>query len=87
MSRKEKLLEKVRQAPGNTKWKQLLKLMNSYGFSEKKTEEGAMFPHPALADDGVMPRVPKPHSDKVKQPYVNQCLKAIDLLLEKGEKK
>lgn len=81
--KKHKLLEKAREAPGNVRWNQLLLLMNAWGFEEKKTMEGVCFPHPLLARNGsMMPRVPKPHSDKVKQPYVDQCIKAIDLLAE-----
>jgi len=36
-----------------------------------------------------MPQVPKPHSDKVKEPYIKVCIKAIDLIidLQEGEKK
>jgi hypothetical protein len=86
MSQKEKLLEKVRRAPGNVRWNQVLKLMAAWGFVMKPTEEGAAFLHPTLATEALIVLVPKPHRDKVKQPYVRQCLKAIDLLLEKEEK-
>jgi hypothetical protein len=90
MSRKHKLLEKARTAPDNVRWNQLLALMKAWGFEEKKTTEGACFPHPILAKQGsMMPQVPKPHSDKVKQPYIKTCIKAIDLIIElqEGEKK
>lgn len=86
MSRREKLLAKIRQAPGNVRWKELLSLMELWGFTNKKTIEGAAFLHPRLAEDSMIVLVPKPHSNKVKQPYVDKCLKAIDLLLEKEEK-
>ena len=52
----------------------------------KKTIEGAAFLHSDLAEASMIVMVPKPHSDKVKQPYVDKALKAIDLLLEKEEK-
>jgi hypothetical protein len=90
MSRKHKLLEKARAAPGDVRWNELLTLMKAWGFEQKKTGEGACFPHPTLAKQGsIMPQVPKPHSDKVKEPYIKVCIKAIDLIidLQEGEKK
>jgi hypothetical protein len=87
MLQKEKLLMKVRRRPGNVRWNELLKLMEIWGFTKKATLEGAAFLHPALAEDSIIVMVPRPHSNKVKQPYVDKCLKTIDLLLEKEEEK
>jgi hypothetical protein len=88
--KKTKLLKKAEEAPDNVRWNELLNLMNEWEFKERKTMEGVCFPHPVLAKNGsMMPRGPKPHGDKVKQPYVKQCIKAIQLLidLQKEEEK
>jgi len=88
LERREKLLQKAQESPGSVRWNELLTLMRTWGFNERKTKEGVCFPHPLLAQRCVMPMVPKPHSDKVKEPYVRKCIDAIEMIkeLQEGER-
>ena len=89
MSRKEKLLEKVRNGRSNTTIDDILTLMSYYGFIWRTTEHGYFFNHEKLKNI-ILPHVAKPHGreNKVKKKYVDDCLKAIEILetLEKGTK-
>lgn len=83
MSQKEKLYQSIKDAPRNVRIDDLVKLMESFDFTLKKTKEGYIFPHPKLKGK-LLPRVAKPHGreKKVKLPYVLLCLEAIEKLME-----
>ena len=88
MSQKQKLLEKIGNAPKNTTLDELISLMGHFGFESRKTSHGYMFTHKELINK-TMPHVARPHGreGKVLVGYVRECLKAIELLKPKAEGK
>ena len=86
MSKKENLFEKIKNGPRKVRIKKLCKLMEYYGFmAHKSKKEGFYFTHDQLKDIELI-RVPIPHKENgasyVKQPYVDKCIKAIEMLIE-----
>jgi hypothetical protein len=80
-----KLLAKIRSGSANVRLDDLVKLMESYGFTARRTGHGYLFLHDDLKG-AMLPHVPIPlgREKKVLKPYVDMCLMAIDML-EKGE--
>lgn len=87
MSQKKKLLEKIKSAPKNVEIEDLVKLMEYYGFTYRKSKEGYFFKHEKLVGK-LLPNVPIPHGreNKVRYHYVSRCLEAIELLKYEEEK-
>lgn len=83
MSKKEDLLARIRAGKKNVKIEHILKLMTSYGFTCKDTRHGYLFFHEKLKGI-IMPHVSRPHGreNKVLVKYVDECLNAIEQLLE-----
>jgi len=90
MSKKENLFEKIKSGPKKVKINQLVKVMEYYNFTTHKSAEGYFFTHDLLKDITII-TVPKPHKKhgetSVKKPYVDKCIKAIEIMneLEKQE--
>ncbi|MHB8109743.1 MAG: hypothetical protein ACYDHW_06895 [Syntrophorhabdaceae bacterium] len=88
MAKRESLFDKVKNAPANVRITKLCKLMRDYKFKVDKSNEGFYFTHPLLRDIEIL-RAPKPHKPNgasfVKQPYVDKCIKAIEILIELEE--
>jgi len=85
MSQKAKLLEKIRNGPNNTTLEEILTLMNSFGFNQKKTRDGFKFWYPQV--NGIFAYVARPHGreKKVLSVYVKGCLNAIDRIVNPEE--
>ena len=85
MSRKEKLFIKIKNGSKTVRIVELCKLMEHYGFKIDKSKEGYFFKHELLKNITLL-RVPKPHRENsetyVKKPYVDKCIKAIEMLIE-----
>ncbi|MEW6586071.1 MAG: hypothetical protein AB1442_10735 [Nitrospirota bacterium] len=81
MSKKEKLLENITDAPSNVVIADLVRLMKYHGFTNRKSKEGYFFKHEKLRNI-ILPNVPIPHGreNKVRKLYVLQCLRAIEQL-------
>lgn len=80
MSKKEKLLSKIKDGPRNVRMNDLVTLMEGLGFTKKPTNEGYAFLHEELTSDSCnIPMVANPHGreKKVKKCYVDACLDAI----------
>lgn len=86
MSKRRKLLEKIKAGPNNAKIEDILKLMRYFGFETKKTSHGYIFKHDKLKTQN-MPHVAEPHGkeNKVLSIYVEQCFEAIEQLEMEGE--
>ncbi len=84
---KNKLLLKIQTGRSNVRMDELLKVMDLFGFTWKRTKHGYIFSHDQLKGI-IMPHVPIPHGreNKVLSHYVDLCLLAIDAL-RKGEQK
>lgn len=82
----EQLFTDAVDAPANTDFAVLVKLMEAAGFKLKMGRRGhAIFTHRAY---GIRQNVAKPHHGPVKPVYVRECLKAIEkvqLLQEKSD--
>lgn len=84
MSQKEKLLNKIRNAPRNVRIEELVRLMEYYGFTAKlSSKECYFFINPKLVGK-ILPRVPIPHGreNKVLRVYVEKCLEALNMINE-----
>ncbi len=82
----EKLLKKIRDGRSNVRIEDLARLMESYGFSVRRTTHGYLFSHHDLT--GVtMPHVPISHGreKKVLRHYVGMCILGIDALFQRRE--
>lgn len=81
MSKKEKLLESITNAPSNVVIADLVRLMEYHGFTNRKSKEGYFFKHENLKNI-ILPNVPIPHGreNKVRRVYVLRCLRAIEQL-------
>jgi hypothetical protein len=74
----EKLLDAVANAPANTRFDTLVRLMEAAGFRLRMGKRGhAIFIHRAYH---ILQNVAVPHHGPVKPVYVRECLKAIEKL-------
>jgi hypothetical protein len=85
MPKREKLLNKLVLGPKSATIEDILTIMRLYGFEKRESQHGFIFTHPKLTNIN-MPHVSKPHGgeNKVLITYVKECIKAIELLGEKG---
>jgi predicted RNA binding protein YcfA (HicA-like mRNA interferase family) len=83
MTRREKLLQKARNSPNNLRFSDLVKLVESYGFTfERQTGSHHIFSHPKLATTLNM----QPRKDgKAKGYQVQEALAAITVLEEQED--
>ena len=80
MSRKEKALARLMEAPKDFTWDELKKVMSAFGFALKTTGgSGRKFIH---GETGVTLFMHEPHPSKVLKAY--QLREAIDLLRREG---
>ncbi len=74
MSKREKLLKKIRNNPTNVKFETLQKLLLDYGFEERKPRGGSS--HYTYTLKNYILTVPK--HKPVNKAYVKQFIKIID---------
>jgi len=75
----DKLLKNIRDRKNNVRIEELVKLIEAYRFTWKKTKHGYLFQHEKLVNV-TMPHVPIPHGREMKvlRRYVELCLQAIE---------
>lgn len=91
MTDKIKLLEKIRHSRKNVRPNDLKKLMEDFGFKPKKTKHKTLYTHitcMSISPVSVVEHRESGQEKKILEPYVKNCLKAIDeyLLITKGER-
>lgn len=76
MSKREKLLKKLRNNPKNIKFETIQKLLLSFGFKERQPKGGSS--HYTYTLDSIIITVPK--HKPVNSIYVKKVIKIIDSL-------
>jgi len=75
----EEIIHRLQEKRKSTRYSELKNLMKEAGCSERPTQHGCLFSHPAVTGERVS--VAKPHGqsggNQVKSPYIDRC---IDLL-------
>jgi hypothetical protein len=79
---KEKLFEKIEGGRNNARIEELVSLMTSYGFGNRRNVHAYMFQHPLLKGVTIAVAIPHGRENKVLRKYVDNCLNAIEQLLE-----
>lgn len=82
MAKREKLLATIRTGRNNVRIADLLALMTSWDFSNRRTSHGYMFQHPLLRGVTVTAVIPHGRENKVFKNYVDNCIDAIEQLME-----
>ncbi len=72
----------MKDGPKSVTIDDLLTVMCGFGFSERRTSDSYYFYHERLVGK-KLPRAAIPHGGerKVKKPYIDDCVEAIELLL------
>lgn len=79
MSKKKKLIEKLRSKPKDLSWNELVSLLQYLGFEEKKTGKTSGSRTLFMDENGLTIRTHKPHPAKILKNY---ALLEIKKLLE-----
>jgi hypothetical protein len=79
---KKKLFEKVGAGRNNVRIEEMVSLMTSYGFGNRRNVHAYMFQHPLLKGVTIAVAIPHGRENKVLRKYVDNCLNAIEQLLE-----
>lgn len=82
MSKREKLLAKIGAGRNNVRIADLVALMTSWGFSNRRNDHAYMFQHPLLRGFIVTAANPHGREKKVLKRYVDNCIDAIERLME-----
>ena len=82
MAKREKLLARIRAGKNNIRIAELVALMKSYGFGNRRNVHQYMFQHPQLIGDIICVAIPHGRENKVLRRYVDNCINAIEQLME-----
>lgn len=87
MADKYKLLKKIREGKKNVRATDLKRLMESFGFSCRRTKHKVIYSHPKISiRPSVVEHREKGQEKKIHECYVKNCLNAIDeLMLVEGD--
>jgi hypothetical protein len=81
VSKKEKLLEKIKNSPKNVRFEALRNILIGLGFIERQSRKGTS--HYVYTKDDIILTIPK--KTPVNQVYVKEALDAIEKILEQEE--
>lgn len=82
MPNKEKLLKTVVAGRNNVRIDDLVALMTSWEFSNRRNDHAYMFQHPLLRGVTVTAAIPHGRENKVLKRYVDNCVDAIEQVKE-----
>lgn len=82
MAKREKLLATIRAGRNNVRIADLVSLMTSWGFSNRRNDHAYMFQHPLLRGVTVTAAIPHRREKKVLKKYVDNCIERIEQLME-----
>ena len=80
--RKTKLFERIGAGKNNVRIEEIVALMTSYGFGNRRNVHSYMFQHPLLRGVTIAVAIPHGRENKVLRKYVDNCINAIERLME-----
>lgn len=81
MSKKEKLLERIKNNPKDVRFEVLSNILVGLGFNERQSRKGTS--HYVYTKDDIILTIPK--KTPVNQVYVKEALDAIEKIFEQEE--
>ena len=85
MSRHEKLLERLLSNPKDFTWEELIKVLNAYGYQEKKSSKTGGSRRKFIDQHHLIISLHKPHPGNIVKSYVIHDV--IDHLITNGKLK
>ena len=82
MAKREKLFETIKAGRNNARIEDLRTLMTSHGFTHRENDHSYMFQHALLRGQTISVAKPHGRENKVLKPYVDNCINAIEELME-----
>ncbi|MNS67208.1 hypothetical protein D3C72_1004530 [compost metagenome] len=85
MSRHEKLLERLLSIPKDFTWEELIKVLNAYGYQEKKGGKTGGSRRKFIDQNNLIISLHKPHPGNIVKTYI--IYDVIDHLITNGKLK